>query len=234
MSNIVQGGSVSISRLIGVDYIPIACADKITLRFTNELIGKSTVDSGIYRKKRVRWSDVSISINGLMTLTNSSSGRSSFDFITQAAIRAELTLRITYEDEASIVQVVEGTFLVESVEHTGTTEGFAEYDIQFAGGGDFVIGDLPSPPVIEGYNTQSDWWQPSNGATSFSGAGYKSLSFAGHEIIEVIREMGPPLEVTTGTPTDRQYKFDGTSISIYSGNPFNGDEKVFVIWQEIN
>lgn len=234
MSNIVQGGSVSISRLIGADYTPIACADKITLRFINELIGKSTVDSGIYRKRRVRWSDVSISVNGLMTLTNSSSGRASFDFLVQGVLRAELTLRITYEDEASVVQVVEGMFLVESVEHTGTTEGFAEYDIQFAGNGDFVIGDIPSPPELEGYNTQSDWWQPSNGATSFSGNGYKGLSFAGHEIIEVIREMGPPLEITTGTPGERQFKFDNTNISIYASNPFNGDEKVFVIWQEIN
>lgn len=232
MSNIVQGGNVSLSRLVDADYIPIACADKIAIRFSNEVIGKSTVDTGIFRKRRVRWSDFSASVNGLMTLANTSTGMASIDFLQPAVARKELTLRFTYEDEANIVKMIEGNFLVESVEHNSTTEGFAEYDIQFIGNGDFIVSDIPSPVIPEGFETKSDWWQPANGAISFSGVGEGGESFTGaDEIIEVIREMGPPLEDTSGTPGEREFKFDGTNISIHSGFPFSGDEKIFVIWQ---
>lgn len=233
MPEVVTGNDVSLLCDVDGDDIAIGCATSITLEFTNELIGKTDVNAGLFRKKRVRISDCRGSIQGLLTLYNTSSKLSAMYFLQEAIRRTEQALTFLFTDQAGTIRYVRGNFLVATESISSQVGDFAEFDLSFEGTGNITISELESPPDPTCFEANSDWWQPTNGATSFNGLGNAGRSFAGHEIIEVVREMAPPLSYTAGTPGERDYSFDGINIGIWASNPFNGDERVFVIWQEV-
>lgn len=233
MSDIVIGRNVSLEANIDGSYIGIGCAATTTFRYVNEIIGKTDVNAGLFRKKRVRISDFSASVSGLVTLYNTTAKVSAFYYLQEAIRRSENDLRFTYTDEGGVSRVISGLFLVETHEMTHDYEGFAEFDIEFQGTGDLTISDLPSPADPDCFEAFSDWWTGNEGASTIAGTGDAGKSFAGHEILEVVREMGPPLSYTAGTPGDREYAFDGTTITTWSGNPYSAGERIFVIWQVI-
>lgn len=233
--NAVHGSDVTL--LCDIDgtenYFTVGCAESISFEFENELIGKTDVNAGLFRKKRVRISSFRGEVQGLLTLVNTTNGLSAFYFLQEGVRRSEQILRFLFTDEAGVSRVIDGTFLIQTVDITAQWNDWAESDIKFEGTGNLTIGDLPSPPAPTCDEAFSDWWQPSASATSFSGAGNEGKSFAGSTIIEVVRESGPPLNFTSGTPGEREYSFDGTTIGIWASNPFNGTERVFVIWQQM-
>lgn len=230
MSNVVHGKDCLLQCEVDGNYITIGCATSITFTFKNELIGKTDVNAGLFRKKRVRISDCSGAIQGLQTLSNTTSILSVMYFLQEGIRRTEQPLRFVYEDEVGVTRVITGNFLVSEVSITSPVEDFSEFDLTFEGTGGITIGDLPSPPDSECPEVFSDYWQPAAGATTVSGTGEGGKSFASHEIIEVMREI-VPLTFTSGVPGDGEYGFNGTTITIWSDNPFNGEEKVLVIWQ---
>lgn len=233
MSAIVAAKDVTVLVDVDGDMIAVGCATSIELEFTNEIIGKTDVNAGLFRKKRVRISDFTGSVTGLITLFNTVSNVSAFHFLQEAVRRSELTMQFLFTDEDGNVKTITGVFLVQSERLSGGAESdFAEFDLQLEGTGGFEIADLPSPSDVECFETFSDWWQPTAAATSFSGAGQNGRSFAGATIIEVVREIAPPMVFTAGTPGDGTYGYDGTTITVWASNPFSGSEKVFVIWQQ--
>lgn len=233
MPDVVIGKDVSLEALVDGDYIAIGCATGSTFSFENEIIFKTDVNAGLFRKKRVRISDFRATVQGLVTLYNTTSKISPFYFLQEAIRRSENTLRFSYTDEGGVIRIISGSFLVQSHEMTQQTEDFAEFDINFEGTGNLTVSDLQSPPDPDCFDAESDWWTLNEGASTISGTGQNGNSFAGHEVLEVIREMGPPLRYTSGTPGDGQYAFDGTTITFWVDNPGTiGGEKVFVLWQK--
>lgn len=233
MPDVVIARDVSLEADIEGSFIAIGCMTSCTFSYTNEIIGKTDVNAGLFRKKRVRISDFSASVQGLVTLYNTTSKTSAFHYLQEAIRRSENTLRFAYTDEGGVVRVISGSFLVATHEMTSQQDGFAEFDINFEGTGDLSISDLPSPTDPDCFDADSDWWVLNFGASTIAGTGDAGKTFAGKEILEVIREAGPPLSYTAGTPGDREYSFDGTTITLWVENPGDGNERVFVLWQAI-
>lgn len=236
MSEIVEGKDVVV--MVMVEDVPIAagCATSVSFEFENEIIGKTDVNAGLFRKKRVRISDFRGSVQGLITLFNTTSILSCFYFLQEAVRRTEQTLRFIFTDQDGNDKMIQAKFLVQSEKLSGDSDGIAEFDLSLEGTGDLTIGDIPSPGDSDCPEAFSDWWTPSAAATSFTGAGTGGKSFVGKEIIEVTREMSGPLRPTSplnGTPGDGEYSYDNTNIKIWALNSFDGTERVFVIWQTV-
>lgn len=231
---IVQGRNVTVYVLVSGIPLAVGCADSVEWNFENEIIGKTDVNAGLFRKKRVRISDFTATISGLVVLEETSDTASPFYFLQTAVSRETITLQIIFEDDSGNTRMIEADYLVQSERLSGGAGAdFSEFNLTLEGNGSLSIGDAPSPVDTECLNTFSDWWQPTNGATSFSGAGNNGNSFAGQTIVHVQREMATPLVLTGGTPGDGTYSFDGTTVGVWASNPFNGSEKIFVIWQQI-
>lgn len=216
-------------------YLVVGCATSITYTYNNEIIGKTDVNAGLFRKKRVRISDFSASISGLVTLySQASTIAAAFYFLEEGIRRTEQTLKILFTDSSGVIREIIGNYLVESQQLSGGAEGdFAEFDLELEGTGNLTVSEVESPPEAECFEAFSDWWDLTPGASTFSGTGNGGKTFAGQEIIEVVIGTGPPLELVAGTPGDTEFAFDGTTISTWSLNPYPSGEKAFVIWQQV-
>lgn len=229
MSNVILGKDVNVEALIDGDYIVIGCAVSCSFEFENELIGKTDVNAGLNRKKRVRISDSRGSVQGLTTLNSSSTRLTAFHFLQEAIRRSEQTMRFVFMDTAGDTRYVGGLFLVKSLALSSETSGFSEFDLQLEGTGDITVGVVDPPPEVFCPELFSDTWVLAEGETSINGIGQEGRSFADNEIIEVDRE-GTQYDYTTSAPGNREYGYNGTDISFeITGNEFS--EKVFVIWK---
>lgn len=233
MSSVVFGQDMVVEAKISGVYTPVGCAVSGSFQFKNELIGKTDVNAGLFRKRRVRISDCSMSVQGLTTLENNTTA-STLYFLQEGVRRTEQDLRITFTDEDGLQKQVQGLFLLESTQLNGEVSGFSEFDMEFQGTGGFSISAVSeeSGSGIPG-NVNWDWWEGVEGENTITGVGHYERSFAGKEIIEVDRE-GTQYNEVDDPPTDGELEFsqDGTTITFPTGNTFEAGTRVFVIWQE--
>lgn len=232
MSNIVTGDNVNVEALIGGDYIVIGCAVSCSFNYQNELIGKTDVNAGLFRKKRVRISDCSGTVEGVMTTASEATRLSIVRFLQEAVRRTENDLRFSYQDSNGNYIRIIGKFLVETIGLTAAVGDFCDFDMNLQGTGGIEITSIGNP-ALACPEMFSDWWETTPGASSISGAGEGGLNFAGHEVLEVDREGLQHDIITTGTPGNREAKYTGgATISFDPTNVFNPGERIFVLWTE--
>lgn len=232
--NIVNAKDIIMKVRVDGDDIDIGCAASLIYRYKNEIIGKTDVNAGLFRKKRVRISDYSASVQGLITLSNEINGVSCFYFLQEAIRRTEQYITFIYTDEIGQIRTIAANYLVESEDLSGGAEkDFGEFDLNLEGTGDLTLSTIDSPPAGTCFETDSDWWSTTPGANSITGLGNAGKTFAGQQIIAVIREGGIPLQFTSGTPGERDYSYDGTTITTWASNPYLSGEKIYVLWQAV-
>lgn len=232
MSDTVHGSGVIIYKKISEVYRAVACATSCTFSFTNEIIRKTDVNAGLFRKKRVRISDCSASVNGVTRLLNNDDTLSIFHFLEEGVRRTEGDYKFTFTAMDGTSKVVTMTGIVETVDIVNDYESFSEYTLNIQGTGGFEMDPLEPPSTDE--NVNSDWWDTVAGEYTISGASsLKLISLVGKTVIEVDRE-GIQHDETNGTPGNREYLFNsGTGVVTFdSNNVFNSGERIFVIWKD--
>lgn len=233
--SVILGKDVALQLKVDGDYATIGCAVSCTFEFTNELIGKTDVNAGLFRKKRVRMSDCRGSVQGV-TLSDSTATRLSPFFVLQEGIRrSELDMRFVYTDQSGNDKVISGLFLVQTISLVADASAFTDFDISLEGTGGIDISDVNIPGDVVCDEMFRDTWRLAEGATSISGLGtVDGLSFAGKRIIGVYRE-GDEYDPAT-VVGNRNYVYDLTSISFLNpGNPADPDtglESIFVIFMD--
>ncbi len=245
MNDVVFGNGVNVEVVRSGEFIVVGCAFSCSFEFENELIGKTDVNAGLFRKRRVRISDCRGSVQGLTTLQNSATRLTVFDFLQEAQRRREQTLRFVFEDQAGFTRYITGTFLIKTIDISSDIADFSEYDLQLegssgnidigvvippgggGGGGDDSGGDSGEVCADELF---SDYWETVEGETSVSGEGVQGLFFTDQQVLFVSRE-GLEHEFVETTPGNREYGYDGVNISFDPTNPFAAGERIFVIWK---
>jgi predicted secreted protein len=232
MSNIVFGKDMILQAKVEDEYTAIGCAATCSFEFENELIFKTDVNAGLFRKKRVRMSDCRASAQGLFTLENDTT-ISALYFLQEGVRRTEQDLRFLFTDEQGVLKQIQGMFLVASVNVTGDVSAFSEFDLNFEGTGGFTISsvDDSSAANLPG-DVNWDWWETVEGETTITGNGNYGRSFVGHEVISVFREGTQYDLVESGTPSGRQAKQADPDIEFDPALPFPADVRVYVVWQE--
>jgi hypothetical protein len=232
MSDSVHGSDVVMYKKLDGNYRAIACAISCSFNFSNEIISKTDRNAGLFRKRRVRMSDCSGSVQGVTRLLNNDDTLSVFHFLEEGVRRRDGDYKYTFTALDGTSKILTMTAIIESVDIVNDFEGFSEYDIKVVATGGFEIDPLEPPATDE--NVNSDWWSTTPGASTISGlSSRKSLSLVGKTIIEVDRE-GLEHDETSGTPGNREFSFNsGTGVvSFDSTNPFNSGERIFVIWKD--
>lgn len=218
MSSIVTGQNMILEAKVGDDWIPHGCATTCSFQFSNELIGKTDVNAGLFRKYRVRLSDCTASIQGLTSLVTDTTV-SVFYFLQEAIRRTEIDMRFRFIDEAGNTQAITGTWLVSTTGLNGDVSAFSEFDISFQGTGGVtlepVVIDSPGDVMCEVQETLQ--LTLGEGSTSVASG---LLVGSDREIIFVDRE-GIGHSQTTGTPGNRQFVFDSSTGEVAFLNPGN-------------
>jgi hypothetical protein len=233
MSAVIFGTNGTIEVKIAGNYFPIGCFTNFSFRHNNELILKTDVNAGLFRKRRVRISDCSASVSGLTTLENDTTA-STFYFLQESVRRIEQDIRFTFTDQDGVSKQIQGLFLLETGEVSGQVEDFSEFDLEFQGTGGFTISAVDESPEPLPGGLMWDYWETTPGDFAISGPGVYGRSFAGVDfdnLIEVDRE-GTQYDTTESAPGNRQAKYNGTSIEFE--NQFESVtpvERVYAIWQ---
>lgn len=234
MNNEVFGTGVSIKAKVDGDYITIGCASSIAFNYENEIIGKTDVNAGLFRKKRVRISDCRGSVSGIITTSSTATRLSVVHFLQEAIRRSEIDMQFVFQDPDANVIVIQGLFLVASEDLTSEAGAWAEFSLTLEGTGGIEVTEIAPPGDLVCEQIFSDWWTTTPGETAIGGFGNEGLTFAGHDVIEVDRTgFGGLKIITSGTPGNAEAKYTGGStISFDPTNPFNAGEWIFVIWVE--
>lgn len=227
---LVFGRDVAVQDFVDGDYITVGCATSCSIEYINEIIGKTDANAGLFRKKRVRISDVRISIQGVLISESEPTRLSAWHFLQEAIRRSERTIRMVFTDELGNDKAITGLFIVSTQSLVADVNAFTDFDIQMEGTGGIAITEIAPPGEVVCPEWARDWWAVSSGNT-VNGLGDAGLTFAGKELIAVFRS-GAPLNETSGTPGNMEYSFDGTTITVDPTNPFNSGETVFVIWED--
>lgn len=231
MNNEVFGTGVSIRAKVDGEYITIGCASSVAFNYENEIIGKTDVNAGLFRKKRVRISDCRGSVSGIITTSSTATKLSIIHFLQEAIRRSEIDMQFIFEDPDTNVIVVQGLFLVQSEDLTSEAGAWAEFSLNLEGTGGTDVTQINPPGDVVCEQIYSDWWTTTVGESGIGGFGNAGLTFAGHDVIEVDREGLEHDIITTGTPGNREAKYTGGStITFDPTNPFNSGERIFVIW----
>jgi hypothetical protein len=232
MSAAIFGTDVTLEVKISGSYIAIGCATNCSFRFNNEIILKTDVNAGLFRKKKARISDCSAGVSGLTTLVIDTTA-SSLYFLQEGVRRIEQDLRFTFIDLDGVSKQIQGFFIVENIEVNGSASDFSETDIEFQGTGGFAIStidDESGEGIIPG-DIKWDWWETVEGEFAISGPGHYGRSFTGLDVIEVDRE-GTQYDINNVVSLSRKCVYDGTTIDFGADNPFNDGTRIYVIWQE--
>ncbi len=233
MGKEVLGKGVILRAVIAGEPIEIGCAASISITIENEIIGKTDVNAGGFRKKRVRMADCNASVDGII-LTESASGRLSvFYFLQESIRRSEIALQFLFQNTSGEVKSISGNFLIASTDLNGSQTGFGEFSMQLEGTGGITIDDTDLPPEVVCERIESDWWETTPGLSGIAGSGMAGKSFAGKRVLQVARTSDVYSIITSGSPGNLQAKYTGGStITFDPANPFNAGETVFVEWAE--
>lgn len=226
----VHGKEVDIYKEVDSVYYLVGCAYSCTFNFLNEIIGKTDANAGLFRKRRVRISDCSGSINGVVKLNNENS-LGVFHFLEEGVRRSEGNYKFRFtDDDTGEVKTITMTAIIERIGIVSDKESLSEFDIGILGSGTPEI-DESDPPTVLCDEWDSDWWSTTPGATTLSGLSQDGKSFAGKTILFIGRD-GDGLDIIdTGTPGDGQAKYTGATTIEFDGDvPFESSETVFIIW----
>lgn len=228
---IVFGRDVALQDFVDGDYITIGCATSCSIEYINEIIGKTDANAGLFRKKRVRISDVRISVQGVLISESEPTRLSAWHFLQEAIRRSERDMRMVFTDELGNDKAITGKFIVSTQSFVADVNAFTDFDIQMEGTGGIAITEIAPPGEVVCPEWARDWWNTTPGTSTINGLSQGGLTYAGKELIAVFRS-GAPLNETTGTPGNMEYAYDGTDIDVDPTNTFSSGETLFVIWED--
>jgi hypothetical protein len=231
----IQGKNFVLKKKFVDTYYQVACGKSISFSFTNEIIGKTDVNAGLFRKKRVRISDFSASFNGLLKSDNTVDYVSGFHFLEEGVRRVQSDYQCIFTDDAGNIKFINFKAIIENVAPSMQVGNYTEYDVNLQGTEGFDVTTTPVPAPAE-YEIMSDWWPTVEGQDYVDAGGVDSgrlaLRLAADDVIlEIDREGFQQDE--DATPAGRQANFNTSNLHVeFDGSlPFGAGETVFVLWK---
>jgi hypothetical protein len=234
---LIYGKDCLTEILIESNWYPIMCQADMTFHLTQEVILKTTPNSGLFREKTTRFAEASASVSGYSPIENGET--ISIFYIIQESVRTKAQdIRLRFVDKAGASKQISGKAIIVDTE-IGAPVGewcSSSVDLQFTGA--FSIEDVTDPPpgTIQIY---SDTWNVTPGQNWIDGFGASNLlgyTIQGKTILEVDRSgiQYDFVGYSNSTPVgNRQVKYNSTThrLEFEPGADFNAGETVFIIFK---
>lgn len=231
MSNVVQAkNAILFGWLDG--WFPIGCETNFNYHYENELITKTDRNAGSFRKYRVRISQNSGSVEGVVTTTNIAESLSIFYYLQEAIRRSEQQFKFSWTDDDGGLKEITGLFVIKDIDIPNQAGGFSTFTMDLQGTAGLTIDPVDPPDDGSDEGIDSATWNTTVDATSISGLSVDSKSYVGKKILLVSRS-GAPHNLVTGTPGNLQAQVSepaGANINFLQ--PFNAGETIFIVWED--
>jgi len=215
----IQGNNVHIFKYIGAAPFEIVCGTNIVLEFTQELIGATTPDSGMYTEVRPRMRSLSCAVSGATTSTNDGN-LSVFHFLDEDIFGEVQDLEVVFTDNDGNQRSVRSNFFIERLPITGEAGSASTYDINLKNYGPYTVTELIDP-VLTGSNVKSDSYTVAGGKIQDS----EWIGLSAANIVEVCREGTEQLSMGL------VYTFNSGTGEITPDPATTIDgQRMFVIW----
>ena len=230
---VVRGSNMIASVKIGGTYYPVFCAKSCSFEMRNEIINRTSVNDGLFPKRRIRRTEWSGSASGVLVTDNSNDLVSPFYLIQQSVRRSALEWQFEFTNLDGDIRTIEGEALIENLPISGDVQSFVQSTVNIIGTGAFTIDTTPSS-IVTDENVDSDYWTTTPGETFITGLSQGGKSLQGKEILAIAREGTVYDPITSGSPTNRTALFNSALGRIYFDNniPFNPGETVWAMWKD--
>lgn len=224
--NTIRGKNIVCSMLVDSEYYPIFCAKTAEFNVNQDEIETTSVNSGSSREYVPGMMNATLSMTGVTTLDNSNS-RVSVLYLMQQSIRRQVRdLIITLTDDNGDDIVISFQAIITATGFTRDVASYSQSSVTFRVTGDINFDTVILPPSPE--TVYSDYYSITAGISTLT-----VTDLIGVDILMVARTGSIHNEIT-GTPTGREFAFNGTTgtITFDSSIPFESGEDVYVEWKE--
>ncbi|MEY2914298.1 MAG: hypothetical protein RLZZ184_3607, partial [Cyanobacteriota bacterium] len=200
---------------------------------TNEIINRTSVNDGLFTKRRIRRTEWSGSASGVLVTNDNSERYSPFYLIQQSVRRSALMWQFEFTNLDGDIRTIEGEALIQNLPISGDVQSFVQCTVNIIGTGGFTLDETPSsPPTDE--NVDSDYWTTTSGQFQVSGLSVGGKTLQGKTILAIAREGTVYDPITTGSPSNRTALFNSAlgRITFDSNIPFNPNETVWAMWKD--
>jgi hypothetical protein len=230
---VVRGQNMIASIKVSGTFYPVFCAKSCSFEMTNEIINKTSVNDGLFTKRRVRRTEWSGSASGVLVTNNDGDRFSPFYLLQDSVRRSSRTWQFEFTNLDGDIKTIEGDALIQNLPISGDVQSFVQCTVNIIGTGAFAI-DVSSSSIVSDENVDSDYWTTSAGANSISGLSVDGKSLQGKTILAISREGTVYDPITSGSPTNRIALFNSATgtITFDSNIPFNPSETVWAMWKD--
>lgn len=230
---VVRGQNMIASIKVSGTFYPVFCAKSCSFEMTNEIINKTSVNDGLFTKRRVRRTEWSGSASGVLVTNNDGDRFSPFYLLQDSVRRSSRTWQFEFTNLDGDVKTIEGDALIQNLPISGDVQSFVQCTVNIIGTGAFAI-DVSSSSIVSDENVDSDYWTTTPGANSISGLSVDGKSLQGKTILAIAREGTVYDPITSGSPTNRIALFNSATgtITFDSNIPFNPSETVWAMWKD--
>lgn len=225
MADVIKGSDCVVWLYVTDLYIPIFCADSMQLRIQQEVINKTSNNSGKYREKTTRLVEWSVNVNGLTKIQNGS--EVAWFYLAQDDVfQEEQQIKISFTDDDATVKNITGKVIIPQLQITASPDDFANASVNFEGSGAYTIDSTED--VTIGDNMGVVRYTATGGESSFT-----DVLLDGVTVLLGFRETDEYNIITSGTPGNQQLKFDSATktISWDSTNPANAGERFTILFK---
>lgn len=230
---VVRGQNMIASIKVNGTFYPVFCAKSCSFEMTNEIINKTSVNDGLFTKRRVRRTEWSGSASGVLVTNNDGDRFSPFYLLQDSVRRSSRTWQFEFTNLDGDIKTIEGDALIQNLPISGDVQSFVQCTVNIIGTGAFTIDVSPSS-IVSDENVDSDYWTTTPGGYSISGLSADGKSLQGKTILAIAREGTVYDPITTGSPTNRIALFNSATgtITFDSNIPFNPSETVWAMWKD--
>jgi hypothetical protein len=230
---VVRGQNMIASIKVNGTFYPVFCAKSCSFEMTNEIINKTSVNDGLFTKRRVRRTEWSGSASGVLVTNNDGDRFSPFYLLQDSVRRSSRTWQFEFTNLDGDIKTIEGDALIQNLPISGDVQSFVQCTVNIIGTGAFAI-DVSSSSIVSDENVDSDYWTTTAGANSISGLSVDGKSLQGKTILAISREGTVYDPITSGSPTNRIALFNSATgtITFDSNIPFNPSETVWAMWKD--
>jgi hypothetical protein len=230
---VVKGSNMIASIKVSGQYYPVFCAKSCSFEMTNEIINRTSVNDGLFTKRRIRRTEWSGSASGVLVTNNDGDRFSPFYLIQESVRRSSLEWQFEFTNLDGDVRTIEGEALIQNLPISGDVQSFVQCTVNIIGTGAFVMDASPSS-IVTDENVDSDYWNTTAGQYYISGLSVYNKTLQGKTILAISREGTVYDPITTGSPSNRTALFNSAlgRITFDSNIPFNPGETVWAMWKD--
>lgn len=221
-TELVKGDSVIVYTNMGGVWTMFACARTATLNVNTAMIEISSAGSGDFAHFLPTKHSFTGSIDGLVNLDNTNLRLS--DFRAMQLAKTMLLMRFERTSTGGLTYASEANFYITDSQDTSSYADVATFSIQLQGTGGIteIFTPLPSNPLGD----MRLEYTGIGGETSFT-----STLLIGKNITNVVKDgIGLSRIILSGTPINKEVKFDSTTGTITFSVPLEPSEEIYVTY----